>query len=498
MLQSEPITKSQFVRGYDCVRRPWLDRHRPDLKPPLTLALADLFSVGRQVGEFARLRYPTGKFVVTPNDDPAGSVAATQAMIDAGHDCLFEATVEAEGYRSRIDVLSRSDSGCWIIDEVKSSTIKPLPKIKIDKFFDLAFQTVAAKKAGLNVEASRLVLINSAYVWPGGDYSFQDMLGVVDATERCLELEPEVEAVTAKLLEVLSNNNEPEVITNVHCKKCDYFEHCHEARPENEVIHFSRINAKAVTNLRENGFHTIEQIPEAEKLTPHRTIMRNVIVSGEPHIGPGLGEALETIQFPAAFVDFESANPAFPRYVGTRPFQQTCFQWSVHTLESPTSEPKHFEFLAENADDPREAFCKSFWEIISVSKSIVHYSSYEETSLKNMADANIPLGPELYAAIKDRSVDLLEIVADNIYYEEFRGQAGIKVVLPVLVPSMSYKNLMIGDGQAAMAGFKKMITPGISPSEFSELRQALLDYCRQDTLAMVEIYWALQKLAGLK
>ena len=204
-------------------------------------------------------------------------------------------------------------------------------------------------------------------------------------------------------------------------------------------------------------------------------------------IGSGLAASLAAIQFPAAFIDYESSNPAFPMYQGTRPYQQICFQWSAHVLESPDSEPIHFEFLAECREDPREAFCRTLWEVIKDCPAIVHYTGYEITQLKAMATDGIPLAAELLEAIETRSVDLEKIVSEHLYFEEFNGKTSIKVVLPALVPTMSYKELLIADGTAAATGFRSMLDPATPKEEAATLRAALLEYCCQDTLAMVEI-----------
>ena len=45
------------------------------------------------------------------------------------------------------------------------------------------------------------------------------------------------------------------------------------------------------------------------------------------------------------------------------------------------------------------------------------------------------------------------------------------------------------------SGFRKMLSESTSVEESQALRTALLEYCCQDTLAMIENYQALRKLA---
>ncbi len=491
------ISKTEFVRGLDCERRLWLDRFRVDLRPPLGLAVRDRIETGKALGKLARKRYPDGVFVEASYGDPNGAAAKTMSLIEAGAKCIFEATFLTGDHLVRADVLSRTDDGGWILDEVKSSSVKEPDKIDDDKVFDLAFQMLTLEQAGLRIKSARLVLVDTSRAWPGGGYDAEQLFGVVDLTARCVELRQKIEARAKVLTDALGKSDEPDVETNTHCKKCDYFEHCHAKAPKHDVIHFPRVSPKVVRELREKGFDSIEKIPDDYKLTDARRRMRDVILAGRPHIGEGLKEAIAAVPFPAAFIDYESSNPAFPMYPGTRPYQQICFQWSAHVLSNPDSKPVHDEFLPVDLTDPREEFCSTLWRVVEPCASLVHYTGFEITQVRSMVKDGIPLASELLEAIETRSVDLEKIVSEHVYFEEFVGRTSIKVVLPVLVPSMSYKELIIADGTAAACGFRRMLAPETVPDEVASLRRALLEYCCQDTLAMVEIYRALGKLSGV-
>jgi hypothetical protein len=493
---SEPrlLTKTEFIRGLDCVRRAWLDLNRPDLKAPLTLASRDRMETGKLLGELARARYKEGLMLFKPGSPHDVAVAETQAAIESGHRCFFEATFAASGRLARLDILHQDDAGEWTLDEVKSSSIKEPKKIDEEKLLDLAFQFHTTREAGHPVKNARLVLVDTSFVWDGQAFDPHSLLGVVDLTDACEEASPRISDHSRLLIEVLSSDSEPDVELKTHCKGCDYFDHCHANSPKHDLIFFPRITAKAVNDLRAKGYRSITDIPESEKLTDARKRMRDVVVSGEPYIGDGLKSALKAIPFPAAFIDYESSNPAFPMYPGTRPYQQICFQWSAHLLNSSDSEPTHHDFLPEGREDPRLGFCQSLWEAIKDCKSIVHYTHFEKTQLKSMVADGIPYAQELLDAIESRSVDLEKILSEHVYLEGFKGRTSIKVVLPTLVPSMSYKEMAIADGTAAAAGFRKMLAPSTSQEEAAEIRDALLKYCCQDTLAMVEIYRALLQL----
>jgi len=67
------------------------------------------------------------------------------------------------------------------------------------------------------------------------------------------------------------------------------------------------------------------------------------------------------------------------------------------------------------------------------------------------------------------------------------------VVLPALVPELSYEDLSISDGMMAMRVYHEMCKID-DPMKLAELRQGLLEYCRLDTLAMVRILGELKNI----
>ena len=124
MPESRLLTKTEFIRGLDCVRRAWLDRNRPDLKPILSLAVRERIEVRKRLGNLARGRYPGGVFATNPGADAESASTTTAALLESRAACLFEATFMSGGRLAQLDVLSRHDGGGWVVDEVKSSSIK--------------------------------------------------------------------------------------------------------------------------------------------------------------------------------------------------------------------------------------------------------------------------------------------------------------------------------------------------------------------------------------
>ena len=69
-----------------------------------------------------------------------------------------------------------------------------------------------------------------------------------------------------------------------------------------------------------------------------------------------------------------------------------------------------------------------------------------------------------------------------------QGSWSIKAVLPTVAPDLSYASLgEVRDGLAAQTAYFEAISPKTPDARRTALRRALLDYCRQDTLALVRL-----------
>jgi hypothetical protein len=60
-------------------------------------------------------------------------------------------------------------------------------------------------------------------------------------------------------------------------------------------------------------------------------------------------------------------------------------------------------------------------------------------------------------------------------------------VLPALVPEMSYQGMAVANRQDAGLAWESLVRGSLDQSERERTRKALLDYCGQDTVAMVRL-----------
>ena len=84
----------------------------------------------------------------------------------------------------------------------------------------------------------------------------------------------------------------------------------------------------------------------------------------------------------------------------------------------------------------------------------------------------------------------------NYYHKDLSGSYSIKKTLPVLVPSLTYKGMDVGNGVQAYIAYINYDSD--QPTFYAlktkaERREALKRYCQQDTWAMVEILRAVRE-----
>jgi hypothetical protein len=239
------------------------------------------------------------------------------------------------------------------------------------------------------------------------------------------------------------------------------------------------------------GVESIRDVPDDFELTEIQRRAATCVQTGEPWFNPELGKAVESLRYPLYFADFESVNPAVPRFPGMRPYDQLPFQWSVHVLRQPGAEPEHCEFLATDASDTRRKFIESLCNALGESGNILVYSAFESQRLSELG-AYLPEFADRIMQIQARLWDLLPVVRNNVYHPAFAGSYSLKYVLPALVPEMTYESMPVANGQAAGLAWESLIRGCLDQVERDKIKNALLEYCGQDTLALVKLLEKLQ------
>jgi predicted RecB family nuclease len=122
---------------------------------------------------------------------------------------------------------------------------------------------------------------------------------------------------------------------------------------------------------------------------------------------------------------------------------------------------------------------------------VVYNATFESQRLLELA-ACLPEFSGRIKNIQSRLWDLLPVVRNHVYHPAFAGSYSLKAVLPALVPDMTYDGMVVADGQNAGQAWESLLRGGLDGDERDRITKALLDYCAQDTLALVRLLERLQ------
>jgi len=308
----------------------------------------------------------------------------------------------------------------------------------------------------------------------------------------------EVGSKLAVMRDILERGRAPNTEPGPQCTKpypCEFTAHCLANKPSDWVGYLPNLSAKQALALRMLGIDRIPEVPEAFKLRGNQAIIRDVSISGKPHVGPDLRRQLRQFGPPACYIDFEAAAPSVPLYPHTTPYQPIPFQWSMHVRHND-GQIDHCDFLHDGMSDPRREFAETLLAATRINNyPVIVYSPYEASRLSELAETFSDLKPQL-DALRDRLRDLLPVVRGNVYLPTFKFSNSIKYVASALSPGFSYDAVgKIKDGTGAANAYLGLASSLIhEPSAVKEVRQDLLAYCKNDTEAMVRVHRALLML----
>jgi hypothetical protein len=289
----------------------------------------------------------------------------------------------------------------------------------------------------------------------------------------------------------------PEVAIGRHCDQphtCPFRGECwrHVNRPT--IWQIPRLHISKEEQLRQQGILFLADVPADFPLTATQRTTLELINQGQVRFdAAAIRQKLAQLQYPIYFLDFETDDPAMPRFDGFGPYQDFPFQYSCHVLESD-GRLEHRDYLHADPASPLQALAQSLLEHIGPVGSIIAYNAAFEKRILRQLAAVFPDDAGRFEEMAKRLWDQLEIFKNDYQHYAFGGSNSLKSVLPVLVPELNYKALAVQDGGQAQVVWNRLIVCE-DAAEKAQLQQQLRDYCHLDTLAMVRIH---QVLMGLE
>lgn len=479
-----PVTKEVFLASLECPGFAW---RLLRAQKPKKLSEADRFRMeqGQEIGEWAREAYEGGVFV-PPSPTDVAAKRTRELLGDEAVGLLYEATFEAGELVAKADILRREPDG-WRLFEVKQAV-----KDKPDDVQDLAYTTMVARHSGVSISRATLVLVSKEYrkgMPPARLFVEEDHTPDVNAL--VTSFADHWGAVGGALL----GETAPASELRLACRYCEEFgKSCVGQGIPDPLFHLPFLHKSKFAKLRELGVDRITAIPNDFKLTDKQEVVRRAVVSGQPWVSPGLRGALVAVKWPAFYLDFETTATVLPLFENVAPHEALPTQYSIHVYADLGTELDHRKFLADHTADDRRTLAERLLADLGETGSIIVYTSYEKRVLSYLATLFPDLAERLGRCVA-RLLDLEAVVCDHYYHPGFCGKTSIKVTLPVLVGDQ-YEGLAIKNGGDASALFARMARGEKTEAECRQIRDDLLAYCKQDTMAMVEVHRALAAVTG--
>ena len=503
------LSKSKYCGLWQCPKLAWLRHYKPEVAV-IDETLQDRFDAGNAVGDLAMGLFGDYVEVTTYNGeklDLKAMIDKTSAEMAKGTPTICEASFSHNGLYCAVDILRKTEDG-WAIYEVKSSTKHKEAdgSYKEDKdvyIADIAYQKYVLDHCGINVTGTYLVCLNGDYVFDG-TLDLQQLFLISDTAD---QVRNEIQSIEHNLEiaeRILTSDEEPDIDLDVHCMEpyvCAFWKYCSQHIPDESVFAIYKLGKKKKIEYYRNGWITYRDLIDNAPIKNEKQLRQ--IEFGLEDKGTYIDKAeiaafLQKLSYPLYFLDFETIHPVIPQYIGTRPYAQVPFQYSLHYIEEEGGELKHKEFLAESGTDPRRAIAAQLCADIPMNVCVTAYhKSFECGRIEELAETYPDLSEHLLN-IRDNIVDLLVPLQSGWYYNRaMKGSFSIKSVLPAIFPndpSLNYHNLEgVHHGGEAMSLFPKI--KDMEPEEQQKARHNLLKYCELDTYAMVKVWEELVRVS---
>lgn len=448
------ISKSEYMMFLKHPAWLWVKKNDPKKIPPVDENTQALFDAGHQFEPYAESLFPEGAMLgFSDYQEYLSLPERTQDAVSRGEQVLFQPRFEWDSFTCICDIVSFVGDKEVDLYEIKAST-----SAKSEHEFDLAFQVAVLEGSGLNVRNIYVIHVNNQYV-RNGAIEADKITNIQEVTEKVRNKGELTTKYMPMALEIAKRPTMP------------------DPNPDLAKLGSKYEWLKIYANIMP---------PEVE--VPAEAV--------EPVIQhDAIKQFLGELKFPLYFLDYETMSGLIPYFDGHRPYQQIPFQYSLHILRSPDAELEQREYLHRENSDPSRPLVEQLVNDIGDNGTVlVWYEKFEKSRNTELGDM-IPEYKDAMEALNGRVVDLI-IPFKNKWYDDprFKGSSSIKQVLPVLCPELSYKELGIQEGGSAQRLWMEAILDDKRADQKDQILADLIEYCKLDTLAMVEIYNVLRKL----
>ncbi len=399
-------------------------------------------------------------------------------------------------------------------------------------------QDLKANHGDLDNHRYYLAVLNCDYVYNGKvvdgknvyeiDDNGNEIISLIDLTKITKEYMDKIKLDFDRVESYLKKMDDSEYPLGNYCEykkktMCKFQPICFNKIPKyNSVLTYlgvPKINGLTKLELVNEGILSVLDVPEENLNSITNIIQRTCVLHDTTYIDKNkIKVGLESLEYPIYHLDFETFPCPLPRFKNEKCYTQSPFQFSLHIEREPgicDKEKDNFGYLAkDNVKDYREEIGLALCQYIDIDNGgtvLAHNVPFERARLKELSElfSDVDVKRKLKKMTSpEHSFDTLYLVRNNIelyknlgieekldvinyYNPKLNGSYSIKKVLPIF-SNLSYSDLDVKNGTEALvtySNFNKM-----TEEEYDFNYQALINYCKQDTWAMVEILNGLRNL----
>lgn len=213
------LSKSTYIRGLQCLKSLYLNKHRSFLRDRLSDEQLAKFARGHAIGKIAWQLFPGGVEIPAPSE---ASARKTQKLIVEGYPVIYEACFIHNEVIIAVDILV-SDGVGWSAYEVKSSG-----SLSDTYYNDAYLQNYVIAGSGLRLNSFFLVHRNTEV--EVADYSDVRALFVFREIDQPDEQKTsEIERSISEMKQVLAQHHSPVILPGFQCMHpypCDFRGFC--------------------------------------------------------------------------------------------------------------------------------------------------------------------------------------------------------------------------------------------------------------------------------
>lgn len=227
LMASHTLSKSSYIRGLQCLKSLYLNKHRPFLRDKLSDEQLAKFSRGHSVGKIAQGLFPGGIEMPRPGEI---SARKTAEAIAEGYPVIYEACFIFDEVLIAIDILVKQEDG-WVAYEVKSSGA-----LSETYYNDAYIQEFVIRGSGLDLKQFFLIHRNNE-LEINDTTPLEDLFVFTPLTAADENLKTLINTRVHEMKSVLLQKSSPQVSPGKHCMNpypCDFRGVCWKYLSEEE------------------------------------------------------------------------------------------------------------------------------------------------------------------------------------------------------------------------------------------------------------------------